>query len=154
MNFQSVWINDNVICALHNPIFWFLPTSILSPVRAALRKSDVIKIAKPMNDFILFVHCWFKLVDWQAFFNVRVHHITAVVNDFETVFKFTVVTPVESEAAWLLACCRSDVFFYSILEAALSRGNIVVRIFRIHSLWDNCWWSFSTKRLEYCALCV
>ena len=48
----------------------------------------------------------------------------AVVNDFESVFKFTAVTPVESDAAWLLACCRSDVIFYSILEAALSRGNI------------------------------
>ena len=42
-----------------------------------------------------------------------------VVNDFE-------VTPVESDASWLLACCRSDVFFYSITEAALNRANIVV----------------------------
>ena len=60
-----------------------------------------------------------------TFFNTRVHHITPVVNYFETIFKFTAITPVESNAAWLLACCRLDVFFYSIIEAALSRDNIV-----------------------------
>ena len=66
-----------------------------------------------MYEFVLFVKCWFRLVDWQAFFNAHV-------------FKFTAVTPLESVAAWLLARCRSDVFFYSIMEAALSRANIVV----------------------------
>ena len=91
-------------------------------MRAAVRKADVIKIAKPMNQFVLFVQCWFQLVDCQAFFNARVHHITAVANDFETIFKFTAVTPVESYAAWLLACCRSDVFFFSITEVGLSRA--------------------------------
>ena len=64
---------------------------------------------------------------WQAFFNARVHHITPMVNDFETVFKFSAVTPVESDAAWLLACCRSDVFFYSITEAALIVNVIILR---------------------------
>ena len=49
-----------------------------------------------------------------------------MVNDYESVFKFTAVTPVESDAAWLLACCRSDMFFFSIIEAALSRANIVI----------------------------
>ena len=44
----------------------------------------------------------------------------------QTVFKFTAVTSVESDAAWLLACCRSDVFFYSIMEAVLGEANIVV----------------------------
>ena len=63
---------------------------------------------------------------WQAFFNARVHHITPMVNDFETVFKFSAVTPVESDAAWLLACCKSDVFSYSIIEAALGGANKVV----------------------------
>ena len=61
---------------------------------AALRKADVIKIAKPLNEFVLFVQCWFQLVDCQTFFNARVHHITAVVKDFKTVFKFTAVTSV------------------------------------------------------------
>ena len=49
-----------------------------------------------------------------------------MVNDFETDFKFTAVTPMESDVAWLLACCRSDVFFYSIIEAALCGANILV----------------------------
>ena len=40
---------------------------------------------------------------------------------------FTAVTPVESDAAWLLACGRSDVFFYSIMEAA--PGGTVAGIF-------------------------
>ena len=31
-------------------------------VRAALRKADVIKIAKPMNELVLIVQCWFQLV--------------------------------------------------------------------------------------------
>ena len=70
-------------------------------MRAALRKDDVSKIAKTMNEFVLFVKCWFHSVDWQAFFNARVHHITAVLDDFETVFKFTAVSPMESDAAWL-----------------------------------------------------
>ena len=51
---------------------------------------------------------------------------TAVVDNLETVFKITAVTIVESDPAWLLACCRSDVFFYSIIEALLSRAIIVV----------------------------
>ena len=49
-----------------------------------------------------------------------------MVNDFETVLKFNAVMSVESDAAWLLACCRSGVLFYSIMGAALSRDNIVV----------------------------
>ena len=48
-----------------------------------------------------------------------------MVNEFKTVFKFTAVRPVESDAAWLLTCCRSDVFFYSIMEAALGKANII-----------------------------
>ena len=86
--------------------------NLLSPVVpcwATLWKSDVIEIAKPMNKFVFFVKNYFQLVD-----------------DFETVLLFTAVTPVEHNAVWLLAYCSSNVFFYSIMEVALSRANIVV----------------------------
>ena len=49
-----------------------------------------------------------------------------VVDDFETVFQFTAVTPVESDASWLVACCSLGVFFYSIMEATFGWANIVV----------------------------
>ena len=32
----------------------------------------------------------------------------------------------EGNVAWLLACCRSAVFFYSMIEAVLGGANIVV----------------------------
>ena len=55
-----------------------------------------------------------------------------MVNDFETVFMFTAVTPVQSDAAWLLACCRSEVFFYCIMEAALGGANIYLFVPSLH----------------------
>ena len=73
--------------------FWFLSPDLYFlacfAVQAALRKADVMKIAKLLTRFVLFVHCLFQFVDLQTFFNEHVHHITAVVNGFETVFKFT-----------------------------------------------------------------
>ena len=64
-------------------------------------------------------------MDWQGFLNARVHHITAVANYFETVFKFPAATLVESDDAWLLAFSTSDVFLYFIMEAELGGANTV-----------------------------
>ena len=99
-----------------------------------------------MNEFFHFVKCWFQLVNWQAFFNAPVHLITPVVKDFETVFKFTAVTPLESDAALLLACCMSDMFFYSIMEAGLGGAKLIVCTVASIFVYNIVWRHFSVPQ--------
>ena len=75
---------------------------------------------------------WMSLSSSLSVGFTSLHDITSMVNNCETVFKFTAVTPVEGNSAWLTACCRLDV-----LEA-----NIVVFIVAAIFIYNIAWLAF------------
>ena len=58
------------------------------------------------------------------------HHITHVVNDFEAIFKFNAVTPVESNAVWLVV---GWMFSSTVIEVSFGGANIFVCAVQVYS---------------------